>query len=265
MHLAEAGEMAAVGSMARTCRALRAACDQENLWERLYERVFVYPAVEVEPCEPRYTSWKNRFVQTWRVTRNQKPDPVGPSFWTRAARMLPFASKPQVRLLVLGSDCAGKTTFLYKLKFGDVQPPPQCFGMFPETVSHKNVTISVMDVGPESISTSNVRPLFIHYLKECNGLVWFVDSADRHSLEDSRKGLTDALEVLRGYGQPLLIFANKSDVAGHLTAAQVAHCLQLSEHAEERRIHVRECSALTGAGLHDGLAWIRDQVYASYS
>lgn len=60
-------------------------------------------------------------------------------------------------------------------------------------------------------------------------------------------------EELRGV--PLLVFANKQDVAGSASAAEVSELLGLAGGENARPWSVRACSALKGEGLNDGLDW----------
>lgn len=64
----------------------------------------------------------------------------------RVCRFLKGKGKEQ-RIVMLGLDNAGKTTILYKLKVGQVVQTTPTIGFNVETVSRKNVTFSVWDVG----------------------------------------------------------------------------------------------------------------------
>jgi hypothetical protein len=55
-------------------------------------------------------------------------------------------------------------------------------------------------------------------------------------------------------GVPLLVFANKQDVEGAASAAEVSELLGLAGDST-RPWSVRACSALKGEGLNDGLDW----------
>lgn len=55
----------------------------------------------------------------------------------------------------------------------------------------------------------------------------------------------------------MLIFANKQDVPGAATTAQLAVELGLTE-VRDRKYHVQECSVLEGRGIEEGLKWLAD-------
>ncbi|CAG8708248.1 3527_t:CDS:2, partial [Funneliformis mosseae] len=57
----------------------------------------------------------------------------------------------------------------------------------------------------------------------------------------------------------LLVFANKQDMKGALTAAQISEALNLTS-LRDRQWHIQACCALTGEGLFEGLDWIVSQI-----
>ena len=61
-----------------------------------------------------------------------------------------FFGKPQIRIIMIGLDAAGKTTILYKL--GKVETIiPIIIGFNPETVEYKNAVLVAWDVGGSDI------------------------------------------------------------------------------------------------------------------
>lgn len=56
-------------------------------------------------------------------------------------------SKCRIRILMVGLDFSGKTTVLYKLKLGDTVTTVPTIGFNVETVSYKNVIVTIWDVG----------------------------------------------------------------------------------------------------------------------
>jgi len=57
----------------------------------------------------------------------------------------------------------------------------------------------------------------------------------------------------------LLVFANKQDVKGALTVAEVSDGLGLHT-VKDHNYHIQGCCALTGEGLYQGMDWIVTQV-----
>jgi hypothetical protein len=57
-------------------------------------------------------------------------------------------------------------------------------------------------------------------------------------------------------GASLLIFANKQDLAGALSLADISAVLGLDKLVLNRHCHIQACSAVTGAGLVEGVEWL---------
>jgi ADP-ribosylation factor-like protein 1 len=57
----------------------------------------------------------------------------------------------------------------------------------------------------------------------------------------------------------LLVFANKQDQAGALSASEVTKALNLTS-LKDRSWSIMACSAIRGDGLHDGLDWLVDVI-----
>ena len=55
--------------------------------------------------------------------------------------------KEDVRILMVGLDNAGKTTILYRLKLEEVVSTVPTLGFNVETVTYKNISFTVWDIG----------------------------------------------------------------------------------------------------------------------
>ena len=62
----------------------------------------------------------------------------------------------------------------------------------------------------------------------------------------------------------LLVLANKQDVKGCMTAAEISQQLQLTE-LKKHTWNIQSCCALTGEGLSEGLEWMTQQVHVRYN
>ena len=60
-------------------------------------------------------------------------------------------------------------------------------------------------------------------------------------------------------GVPVLIFANKQDLMNAARASEIAEGLNLNT-IRDRAWHIQPCSALTGEGVKNGLAWISKNI-----
>ncbi|TMW57393.1 hypothetical protein Poli38472_003318 [Pythium oligandrum] len=159
----------------------------------------------------------------------------------------------ELRVLMLGLDNAGKTTILKKFMGQDITEISPTLGFDIQTLEFKEFKLNVWDVGGQQ----TIRSYWRNYFEQTDGLVWVVDSADRRRLEDCKQELKKLLAQEKLAGATLLIFANKQDLPGALSASEIADVLDLrSEQFSTRHWNILSCSAFTGDGLLDGIDWL---------
>ncbi|KAM4803975.1 ADP-ribosylation factor-like protein 5B [Urocitellus parryii] len=90
-------------------------------------------------------------------------------------------------------------------------------------------------------------------------IILVVDSIDRERLAITKEELYRMLahEDLRKAA--VLIFANKQDMKGCMTAAEISKYLTLSS-IKDHPWHIQSCCALTGEGLCQGLEWMTSRI-----
>ncbi|CEM07795.1 unnamed protein product [Vitrella brassicaformis CCMP3155] len=160
----------------------------------------------------------------------------------------------EMRILVLGLDNAGKTTIVKQLNGEDVSTISPTVGFNITTLTHNGYRLHVWDVGGQK----SLRSYWRNYFEQTDGLVWVVDSADIHRLNDTRHELHALLKEQRLAGATLLIFANKQDLPGALSAQQITEVLGL-ESLANRSWSLYPCSALLAeevGGLLAGMDWL---------
>eukprot|EP00013_Stygamoeba_regulata_P022616 CAMPEP_0177657452 /NCGR_PEP_ID=MMETSP0447-20121125/16198_1 /TAXON_ID=0 /ORGANISM="Stygamoeba regulata, Strain BSH-02190019" /LENGTH=185 /DNA_ID=CAMNT_0019161819 /DNA_START=125 /DNA_END=682 /DNA_ORIENTATION=- len=165
------------------------------------------------------------------------------------------APERELRILMLGLDAAGKTTLLYRFKLGEVEHTVPTIGFNVETVHYKNVTFQVWDVGGQD----KIRSLWRHYFEGTNGLIFVLDSADKSRLAEARRELDNLLNEPELRDAVVLVFANKMDLPGAMSVADVVGGLGLTE----RRSHKWKCfatCAATGEGMYEGMDWLSAEV-----
>jgi len=175
-----------------------------------------------------------------------------------------FVGKKDMRILMLGLDAAGKTTILYKLKLGEVVSSVPTIGFNVETVEYKNISFTVWDVGGQD----KIRPLWRHYYQNTQGIIFVVDSNDRDRIDDSKDYEHSAKEELNRMlsedelrDAVLLVFANKQDLPGALSVAEITDKLDLKSF-RSRKWFVQTACASTGDGLYEGLDWLSSSLAA---
>ncbi|CAO3613224.1 unnamed protein product [Mucor hiemalis] len=169
-----------------------------------------------------------------------------------------FGTK-EMRILMLGLDAAGKTTILYKLKLNQSVTTIPTVGFNVESVTYKNVKFNVWDVGGQD----KIRNLWRHYYTGTQGLIFVIDCQDRDRIEEAKEELYRIISDREMKDCLLLIFANKQDLPGSYTPAEVTDILGLAK-LRERIWYVHPSCATTGDGLFEGLNWLSQNVKAIY-
>ncbi|KAJ3125938.1 Arf GTPase arl1 [Nowakowskiella sp. JEL0407] len=157
----------------------------------------------------------------------------------------------EVRILILGLDGAGKTTILYRLQIGEVVTTIPTIGFNVETVQYKNIKFQVWDLGGQT----SIRPYWRCYYANTDSIIYVVDSSDRDRLGTSKEELAAMLEEEELKDASLLVLANKQDLDGAMTHAEVSQALGLTD-LKNRQWTIFKCSAKTGEGLTESLDWL---------
>ncbi|EPQ02806.1 ADP-ribosylation factor 1 [Myotis brandtii] len=160
--------------------------------------------------------------------------------------------KKEMRILMVGLDGAGKTTILYKLKLGEILTTIPTIGFNVETVKYKNISFIVWDAN----SQDKIRPLWRHCCPNGQGLIFVVDSTDQEHMDEAREALMRM--VVEFTDIVLLVFANKQDLPNAMNAAEITDKLGLNS-LHHRNWYLQATSAITGAGLYEGLDWLANQ------
>jgi len=159
----------------------------------------------------------------------------------------------EVRLLMLGLDNAGKTTVVKKFNGEEIDTISPTLGFNIKTLEYRGFKLNIWDIGGQT----SLRSYWRNYFEQTDGLIWVVDSADRARLQDCKAELQQLPQQERLAGASLLVFANKQDIVGALTAEQIRAELGLDElSATKRHWRIEACSAFTGAGLAAGVDWV---------
>lgn len=114
------------------------------------------------------------------------------SFLTKIInRLFSANTAPKQRALILGLDCAGKTTLLYRLATGEVVTTIPTIGFNIETVTlgtgskHPPLQADCWDVG----GCDKIRPLYRHYTEGADCIIFIVDSNDRERFQEAKEEL----------------------------------------------------------------------------
>jgi len=162
-----------------------------------------------------------------------------------------LVGKQPTRMVMVGLDAAGKTTVLYKLKLGEVVTTIPTIGFNVEEVEYKNLSLTVWDIGGQD----KIRKLWRYYYQGTDGAIFVVDSSDRDRIEDAREELFKMLNEEEMRDAVVLVFANKQDLPGAMSASEVTDKLGL-HNLRSRQWFIQSACATTGDGLYEGLDWL---------
>ncbi|KAK1572423.1 hypothetical protein Q3G72_032470 [Acer saccharum] len=158
----------------------------------------------------------------------------------------------EMRILMVGLDNSGKTTIVLKINGEDTSVISPTLGFNIKTITYQKYTLNIWDVGGQR----TIRSYWRNYFEQTDGLVWVVDSSDLRRLDDCKMELDNLLKEERLSGASLLILANKQDIKGALTPAEIAKVLNLEAMDRTRHWKIVGCSAYTGEGLLEGFDWL---------
>ncbi|KAM3968822.1 ADP-ribosylation factor-like 5 [Aphomia sociella] len=159
------------------------------------------------------------------------------------------------KLVLVGLDNAGKTTILYQLLLGEAVHTRPTIGSNVEEVVWRNLRFVMWDLGGQQ----SLRSAWNTYYTNSEFVIMVIDSTDRQRLTISREELHRMLTHEELSKACLLVFANKQDVKGSMTAAEISEQLDLTS-IKQHPWHIQACCALTGEGLHLGLEWIASRI-----
>jgi len=159
------------------------------------------------------------------------------------------------KIVIIGLDNAGKTTILYQFLMNEVVHTSPTLGSNVEEVVWKNIHFIMWDIGGQE----TLRQGWNAYYTNTEFIILVIDSTDRERLSLSKEELWKMLANEELRKAAILIYANKQDVKGCMTAAEISNQLNLTA-IKKHRHHIQSCCALTGEGLYQGLEWIVQQL-----
>ena len=183
---------------------------------------------------------------------------MGPRKRRRAGTLRTVPPNPKLQAVLIGLDGAGKTTILYKLQQGRVVQAIPTVGFNVEEVKCRPASGRGGTRAFELWDVSGASPsLWRHYYQGMQAAIFVVDAADRARFPEARRALRATLTCSCSAGlMSLLVFANKQDLPGAASAAEVSEALGLGQLG--LAVHVAETQAVsrTGDGLRLGLGWL---------
>lgn len=160
-----------------------------------------------------------------------------------------------LHIVILGLDCAGKTTVLYRLRFNEFVNTVPTKGFNAEKMklslgsSRRSAAFHFWDVGGQE----KLRPLWRSYTRCADGIVFVVDSVDAERVEEAKTELHKITRLAENQGVPVLVVANKQDLRNSLSLQEMERMLALPELGSSTPWHLQPACAIIGEGLQEGL------------
>ncbi|KAK8381552.1 hypothetical protein O3P69_018565 [Scylla paramamosain] len=167
------------------------------------------------------------------------------------AKLWSLFGNEEHKIVMVGLDNAGKTTILYQLLMNEVVHTSPTIGSNVEEVVWKNLHFIMWDLGGQE----SLRSAWNTYYTNTEFVILVIDSTDRERLSITREELYKMLAHEELSRAAVLIYANKQDVKGSMSAAEISRLLNLTS-VKKHRWQIQGCCALTGEGLYQGLEWI---------
>lgn len=122
-----------------------------------------------------------------------------------------------------------------------------------------------------------LRPIWAQYYADTQGLVYVIDAADPSRFQESRSTLLRLLENPLLTGIPLLIIANKQDLAEAATSDEIDIMLRVPTNASAniasplpsasgekrsrtRPTRIQAVSCYTKSGIEEGIRWLVQRI-----
>lgn len=164
-------------------------------------------------------------------------------------------SSEEHKVIIVGLDNAGKTTILYQFLMNEVVHTSPTIGSNVEEVIWKNIHFIMWDIGGQE----SLRASWNTYYANTEFVILVIDSTDRERLSITKEELYKMLACEDLKKAAVLIYANKQDLRGAMSAAEISRQLNLTS-IKDQGWHIQGCCALTGEGLYQGLEWISNRI-----
>ncbi|XP_073972658.1 ADP-ribosylation factor related protein 1 [Rhodnius prolixus] len=174
-----------------------------------------------------------------------------------------IVQKNEYCVLILGLDNAGKTTYLEAAKtkiirnYKGINPNKitTTVGLNIGKIDVSGIRLNFWDLGGQE----ELQSLWDKYYAESHAIIYIVDSSDRDRIEESKETFDKMISSENLIGVPLLVLANKQDIADCMGVREVKPIFKKNGHLIGRRdCMVMPVSALNGDGVDEGIKWLVD-------
>lgn len=163
--------------------------------------------------------------------------------------------KQEMEMTLVGLQGAGKTTLLTAITDGKLAAEKDTtiptIGLNTRKVTKGNVSIKVWDIGGQA----RFRSMWERYCRGVNAIVFVVDAQDSSNFQQAREWLHDLVSKPALASIPLLVLANKSDLADARNERQISDALELGK-VRDREVCCYSISAKNYVNIDITLQWL---------
>merc|ERR1711894_600351 len=147
-----------------------------------------------------------------------------------------------------------------KALLGEELETAPTIGFCNESFTFENYDIKLFDVG----GGKKIRDIWKNYYYDSHGIIYVVDSSTSERMEETKDNMKKVLEHEQVSGMPILVLANKQDLASAMDEVDLCEQLNLENTVNTNKCpcRIEKCSAVKGtgkkidAGIKDGLRWL---------
>eukprot|EP00897_Mesotaenium_endlicherianum_P005169 jgi/Mesen1/4680/ME000241S03717 len=136
------------------------------------------------------------------------------------------------------------------------------FGLWKYLFSKAEYHVLILGIDKAG-KTLGLRTIWEKYYEEAHAVLYVVDAAGQNRFEDAKTALEKVLRHADLTGAPVLVFANKQDLAGAITGDELLKQFEL-EGLQDRPHMVKAVSAYDGSGVRDGVLWLVEAMKKSH-
>lgn len=175
--------------------------------------------------------------------------------------------KAPYHVVLVGLDSSGKTTVLFRLKYGQYVNAVPTVGFNMEKIRTGGSSWVMWDVG----GADRVRPLWRSYTRATDALIFVVDSSSTDErLEESRMELQRLTKQqmtqctsLKRPRAPILVLANKQDLPMARDLPLLTKAMGLHDMPDSQPWMISSVCAVTGEGLDEAMSMLAHMVLKS--
>jgi small GTP-binding protein len=167
-----------------------------------------------------------------------------------------------VSIAIIGLDHSGKSTIAQSIGLERNAEVAPTVGCKVEKFQHKTTDGSeIWNIEAYDFAgAKEYRDLWETHFQPSEAIIFVVDAAAPDRFGEAREALHNVLRHNEAtMGQPILVLANKMDLATAVTAPDCFEVLHLHT-ADARDIHIQATSGLTGEGIPDVFQWLMEHV-----